>query len=317
MLLAVAIAVALPWATLAILRLLALDAGHPLVSIVAFTPYAALTAPLPIVVALLLRKWWVALAATVTAVALVATVGPRALDDDRPGGLDDRRRLTVMSANLFRGQADAATVMRLARSERVDVLSLQELDAGALTRLDAAGAGRMFPRRAIALAAGGGGSGLLVGRHARLLGTARTAGADQPAVTVALPGSGALSVEAVHPPPPIGAATGRTWRSLLEALPSAGEGAPLRVLAGDFNATLDHRALREVLDRGYVDAADAAGSGLEPTWRSGPLPITIDHVLVDRRIGVRDFSTHEVPGSDHEAVVAELTVPGLPRHAPE
>jgi len=37
--------------------------------------------------------------------------------------------------------------------------------------------------------------------------------------------------------------------------------------------------------------------------------VTIDHVLVDRRIGVRDMSVHRIPGSDHRAIVAELIVP--------
>lgn len=300
---------ALPWAALASVRVLALDGGHPLVSIVAFTPYAALTAPLPVLIALLLRRWWIAGAAAIAAITLVATVLPRALGDDLPAGLDGGRTLTVMSANLFRGQADASAVMRLARAERVDVLSLQELDADALARLDAAGAQRRFPGRAVALDAGGGGSGLLVGRGLRVRSVADIAGVDQPAVTVSAAGVREISIEAVHPPPPIGASTVRTWRALLGALPTAGEGSPPRILAGDFNGTLDHSEIREVLDRGYVDAADATGSGLKPTWSSGPLPITIDHVLVDRRVGVRDFSTHAVEASDHRAVVAELAVP--------
>ena len=45
----------------------------------------------------------------------------------------------------------------------------------------------------------------------------------------------------------------------IEALPS-GDG---RILAGDFNATFDHPEFRALLDRGYVDAADAAGAGPE------------------------------------------------------
>ena len=95
-------------------------------------------------------------------------------------------------------------------------------------------------------------------------------------------------------------------------MPSAGRrDGPLRVLAGDFNATLDHDALRGLIARGYVDAADATGSGLKPTWPVGKRPpgITIDHVLVDRRIAVRSYGVHEVRGSDHRAIVAELRVP--------
>jgi endonuclease/exonuclease/phosphatase family metal-dependent hydrolase len=86
---------------------------------------------------------------------------------------------------------------------------------------------------------------------------------------------------------------------------------PLRVILGDFNATLDHAAFRDLLDDGYVDAADATGDGLAPTWSGGPLnlPITIDHVVLDARLGVRATSVHTIAGSDHRAVVAELVLP--------
>ena len=74
----------------------------------------------------------------------------------------------------------------------------------------------------------------------------------------------------------------------MRALPSSGAGPP-RVLAGDFNATLDHAELRRLLDRGYRDAAEQAGVALRPTWPAGkslPTLVTIDHVLADPRIRV-------------------------------
>jgi endonuclease/exonuclease/phosphatase (EEP) superfamily protein YafD len=61
-----------------------------------------------------------------------------------------------------------------------------------------------------------------------------------------------------------------------------------------------------------VDAADAAGEGLSPTWPAGqvfPPPVTIDHVLADERIEVGDVSIRDLPGSDHRAVLAQLFVP--------
>lgn len=84
------------------------------------------------------------------------------------------------------------------------------------------------------------------------------------------------------------------------------------MLIGDFNATLDHSQLRELLDRGYRDAGDVAGKGLEPTWPNngslGPL-ITIDHVLADRRLGIVKYGVGDLPGSDHRPVWAELALP--------
>ncbi|HEV2373341.1 MAG TPA: endonuclease/exonuclease/phosphatase family protein, partial [Streptosporangiaceae bacterium] len=99
------------------------------------------------------------------------------------------------------------------------------------------------------------------------------------------------------------------WRHDLCALPPAGH--TLRILAGDFNATLDHGQLRSLLGSGYVDAAVQTGNGLVPTWGTehGPGLLTIDHVLVDRRCAVLATSVHDLPGSDHRAVYAVVRLP--------
>jgi endonuclease/exonuclease/phosphatase family metal-dependent hydrolase len=131
-----------------------------------------------------------------------------------------------------------------------------------------------------------------------------------------VPGAPPVEVEAVHPPPPLHAQVG-IWQRMLREIPTVDRTGPtLRIVAGDFNATLDQRDLRRVLDRGFVDAADATGQGLKTTWPAGrrlPPEITIDHVLVDPRIAVRALSVHTVPRSDHRAVIATLE---LPREAP-
>ena len=83
------------------------------------------------------------------------------------------------------------------------------------------------------------------------------------------------------------------------------------MLIGDFNATVDQPTMRALLDDGYTDAALARGRGWEPTWRPsgiGPM-LTIDHVLVDEATAVDDVSVHDVPGSDHRALVATLRLP--------
>ena len=59
-------------------------------------------------------------------------------------------------------------------------------------------------------------------------------------------------------------------------------------------------------------AAAEVGAGLEGTWpanRRFPLPVAIDHVLADARCGVRAFSVHGVPRTDHRAVLAVLVLP--------
>lgn len=101
------------------------------------------------------------------------------------------------------------------------------------------------------------------------------------------------------------------WQREIAALPAAESDGPLRVIAGDLNATLDHAAIRDLLGTGYRDAAAETGAGLEPTWLavSTVLRLTIDHVLADDRVAIEATSMHNVSGTDHRAVLAELTLP--------
>ena len=103
------------------------------------------------------------------------------------------------------------------------------------------------------------------------------------------------------------------WRSELGVLPAPGK-LPT-VVAGDFNATPDHAAFRDVLRRGYVDAAIQTGESLTRTWgRPGKDPwLTLDHVLASRGCAVLACSVHVIPGSDHRAVYAEIRLPAAGR----
>ncbi|MGV8967885.1 MAG: endonuclease/exonuclease/phosphatase family protein [Cellulomonas sp.] len=82
------------------------------------------------------------------------------------------------------------------------------------------------------------------------------------------------------------------------------------VVAGDFNATLDHPAFDDLAP--CVDAGEAAGAAALGSWPSSVprwLAAPIDHVLVDGRSWrVRSFAVLDVlPGSDHRPVVAHLS----------
>jgi endonuclease/exonuclease/phosphatase family metal-dependent hydrolase len=98
----------------------------------------------------------------------------------------------------------------------------------------------------------------------------------------------------------------------MAGLPAPRPDGPVRILAGDFNGTLDHGTFRRLLRAGYRDAAAARGAGLRRTWPSAafPPPVTIDHVLVDLRAAIVGYRVLDVPLSDHKAVFAELVLPG-------
>ncbi|CAA9521876.1 MAG: Integral membrane protein [uncultured Solirubrobacteraceae bacterium] len=273
---------AAPWIAWAAVRALGLDLGHPLVALMSLTPYVAATSWLPFMVAAARLDRRAALASGAAMLVLAALVLPRAMGEPSTGYGE---RIVVMTSNLYVGRADPRAVLAIADREGVDVLSLQELTESARAGLRRAGLERRFP---VVVGPRTGESGVFARRGLR----------------------NDVRVLAVHPPPPISRSAARTWTATLDGLPSA-RGRVLHVIAGDFNATLDQRAFRRVLDRGYEDAAAATGNGLKPTWPVGRLrpPVTIDHVLADERLGIARSAVHEVRGSDHRAIVAELILP--------
>ncbi|NUP01623.1 MAG: endonuclease/exonuclease/phosphatase family protein, partial [Nonomuraea sp.] len=218
--------------------------------------------------------------------------------------------LRVLAANLLVGRADTAGLMALVTSLRPDVLTLQEFTPAAKERLEAAGIAERLPYAVTRPAEGVGGSAVYA-RHPLAAGELIQAGGFRQATAVLTrPGGAEVEIVSVHPCAPKRAARQPCWLAGLERLPRAG-GRP-RVLAGDFNATLDHLPVRDLLASGYRDAADVMGRGLSSTWPQygwGPLGVAIDHVLADRRMGVRDFRVLPLARTDHRAVFAELRLP--------
>ena len=301
----------LPALLFAAIRLGGLDRG-PLVQLLAFTPYVAAWSLLPMALAFATRRWSAAALALAVVVAFAAFVLPRAIPGGR--GPSDGVTLRVMTSNLMLGGADADAVVKLVREHDVDVLALQEFTPDAKDALAKAGLDELLPYASLADEPGASGSGL----YSRFpIGQARSSrnpgGFQQAYGVIQPPGAGALSIGSAHPLAPSEVKVGRAWREDLADEPKADPDGTPRILLGDFNATLDHAPLRELIASGYRDAGAATGHGFTPTWPyvgHGHLPkITIDHVLVDKRIGVREMEVHPVPKTDHRAIVAELTVP--------
>jgi endonuclease/exonuclease/phosphatase family metal-dependent hydrolase len=298
----------------AVLRLFGGEHGF-LVQLFAFTPYAAAWAWVPVVLALAARRWLVSAVALVAAAVLTACVLPRAVPDvDRGPG--DGVRLTVMTINMYVGAADPDAIVRLVREHDVAVLAVQEFTPEAKDGLTAAGLDALLPYHALADEDGTTGSGLYSRYPMSRPGSERGSGGNLQAYgMIQPPGAMPLAVESAHPLAPYATSVLADWRDDLAAEPVPDPDGPPRILLGDFNSTLDHAPVRRLIARGYRDAADAAGKGLVPTW--GPYgekpvpPVTIDHVLVDKRIGVGDVQVAEVNRSDHRSIIATLLVNGL------
>jgi endonuclease/exonuclease/phosphatase (EEP) superfamily protein YafD len=282
----------------------------PVAPLLSFTPQAAAVAPAVALALGLGRRKGPAATAALAAAALTVVVRPRAARRRQPAASGPTLR--VLTVNLLCGRADAEVVVALVRRTGADVLFLQELTEDAVNRLKKAGLSDLMPQEVTELRGGPRGSGIYSRFPLSERPPLAPVHAAQPTAVLELPGGEAVEVGCVHPHPPKppwsrGVAR---WRRELAVLPPPGE-VP-RVLAGDFNATLDHALFRSVLRLGYADAALQAGNALAPTWGpAGRLAlITIDHVLVDRRCAVLASSVHAVPGSDHRAVFAEVRLPG-------
>jgi endonuclease/exonuclease/phosphatase family metal-dependent hydrolase len=298
-----------PVALWALVRVLGLDGGSLIVPLLAFTPYALIAAFFLAGIAAALSNWTAAAVAGLATLLLGAAVLPRAIGDGTvdPAG---HETIGVVSANIHRGTSDPAALVALVERLHPDLLAVQELTPSFVRRFAAAGIGRALPNHVLEVfpempkLPG-------VGIYSRLP-LRRFGPHDNHRVSAAvrLPDGRLIRVTDVHPHTPKPGHIGE-WRASLEAMPSAGRGTP-RVLLGDFNATLDQAELRVVVDRGYRDAGDVAGKGLEPTFpRRNILPplITIDHVLADERLGIVEYGVAEQPGSDHRAIHAVLALP--------
>lgn len=297
------------WLLWAVARLVGVDRMSSFSSILipamAVVPYVAAGVVIPLAVAALTRNW-IALGVTVAVVAVYAgIVLPRAFGGGQPDATGPRLR--ILTANLKFGQAGDEGLVDLVRRTGADVLSVQEFTPAAAERLDEAGIERLMPYRVIDPRGGPEGTGL----YSRYPLTERP---DNGPTTFAMvnatlqvPGAAPVRLTAAHPPAPLGPDAAR-WRHDLREIPAPTPHGEVGIVAGDFNATLDHAPLRHLIGEGFRDAADATGQGLVPTFRPWP-PITIDHVLADRRCAIERVKVYLQPASDHRALFTELRLP--------
>ncbi len=305
--------VVLPFAVWALVRVSGWDAGWPAPQLLPFTPIVAAGAVVAVVVAVILRRFGAAAVGLVSALALVGVVAPRAFGDGGEASASSGAgALRVLTLNLHGDAAEPSDVVALVRRTRADVLSLQELTPQGVTRLERAGLRDVLAQRHVQPRPGSAGTGLYARRPLSVeLSPMNTAYALAAARVQASDGR-PVRILAVHTQAPVGPGAVPGWLDDFRVLRGWREADVPDVLAGDFNATLDHPQLRDLLDAGYVDAADATGDGLTPTWpehRRVPPLITIDHVLASRGSRFGDVSIHSVNGSDHRAVLAEVLLP--------
>ncbi|MFC7330426.1 endonuclease/exonuclease/phosphatase family protein [Marinactinospora rubrisoli] len=297
------LALAAPTAVLGC-RLAGVDGVTPLPQLLAFLPYLLVPAAAALALALL-ASWRAGLA---WAVAVLFGLGAVLPSYDRaapPPTAAPVATVRVLTANLKLGAATDALAGTL-RREHPDLVFVQECDPACGRLLSTEEMTARYPHRIVTAVPGAEGSAIL-SRH-----PLRPAG-EVPA-TLAMPTAETViegvpvALQLAHPLPPIPGMVD-SWRRELAALHSAATALDgPAIMAGDFNATRDHAAFRDILDTGLRDATTTIGLGHTPSWPAGtPLAgAQIDHILIRGPFRPASGEFVDLPGSDHRALLVEM-----------
>lgn len=302
---------ALAGVVLLVLAVPLLGGAAPVAQLVSFRALIGLAALAPAVVVLAVpwlrrRALPLGLVLVVGGLAQVAVLVVRSVPH-QPGGAATGQTLVVLSFNTA-DVVDASTLARLVEEQHADVVALPET-----SRTTTARAAALLGERGHPMVAESGASTVPWIQGTTMLVAAALAPGS--ATTVALP-VGGVQVPAAggvlvagHTTSPTARSQMPAWRADTSALTRTCVDQPGAVVAGDFNATLDHPGLRTLGP--CVDAAAAVGRASWGTWpASAPtwLAAPIDHVLVDARAWrVASFTVlGATGGSDHRPVVAHL-----------
>jgi endonuclease/exonuclease/phosphatase (EEP) superfamily protein YafD len=300
-----------PVGVVTLARAVGFDRVSPFTQLVAFTPWVALAALVILLLSLSRRRWALSAVAGVLVVAHAVWLVPFFVPG--PGiepGADGTLR--VMATNVLYGKADAEAVVETVRRENVEVLSVVELSDRFEKALVDAGIEDVLPyswtRTHPTSAAAGSGLWSATPLTDQRDGVASRF--NQPSAVVGIDGT-EVRVTAVHPHAPRPGDVD-LWANDLALLREEAHADPMpQILLGDFNATNDHSAFRELLGGRFVDATRLAGAGLNLSWparRAFPPLVDLDHVVVDDGMAVDDVESVEIPGSDHVAILATVQV---------
>lgn len=293
--------------------------------VVSLTPWFTLLAVLSLIFALISNRWLVAFIALICVAAQAWWMAPffrpqASLADEAVSAVGQAHAITgdryarVMTLNVFKGQADAKAIVDMVRDERVEILALQETTDAFVKQLEADGIGDYLPYSQVSSSDGVYGNGLwsAVALDDPVDDEVHSSASFMPAGTVDMGGTQVrfISVHTTSPQPGYWS----QWNRALRELSAVQQHSEVKyVMMGDFNATYDHTAFRNILGNRFADAARQAGHGLTMTWpmnrRGVPAFAGIDHIVLDRGMAAGQVQAKRVAGSDHAALLATLQMP--------
>jgi endonuclease/exonuclease/phosphatase (EEP) superfamily protein YafD len=331
---------ALILAAVALPSLLARMAGgrapSPGPELASLSPVAVLPAVAAVPVAAL-SSWWLAALLAIPAALLVGVQLPpaRPRRPETAGApeaaaepaLEGPLTIRFLTVNVLGGHADPYAVVRLVRDHQVDVLAIQELTPEMTRKLKDADLPGQLPFSHADPRPAARGTGLWSRWPLTPLPPVPDTIAAFPRAEINPDGRQLVTLTAVHPKAPLNQHQHK-WQQELGTLRQvlASTAGP-QIVAGDFNASRDHRPFRDLLATGLVDCGDAARRRPWPgfTWPSiwpgfvvrvhPPIVpfMRLDHVLVSGDAGtVREVEIFRVPGTDHCAVLAVIDLSPVP-----
>ena len=293
------------------------DWHRPLIELIALIDLLAVPLLAILILTALMHAWLQGLLALVE-LTLVSChrLRYRLPQADRTSQSSSDHGLSVMTLNCRFGRADPEEIVRCVRTYGVEVLALQEVEGNLLESLQTAGIHQLLPYLTQGTADPDDNGG-----HNAILSAARPTIAypsalDLPAAAVPLvelkTSCGPVRVASVHPKSPQRGA--RQWGVGIAALAKLAHPSTPTIVMGDCNATMQHPTFRAMLAQsGLRDASLYLKAGIHPTFPSGgllPPLIEIDHILTDGDLTAESMNAHRISGSDHRALIAQLTLPG-------
>ncbi|MBC8153012.1 MAG: endonuclease/exonuclease/phosphatase family protein [Bacteroidetes bacterium] len=225
-----------------------------------------------------------------------------------------QRDLRVLHANVLYDDTDTASIMRLVRSQAPDIFVLQEMTFGSIQGVSALKT--TYPYQYHIWSKGP--CRILVGSRTPIRPDSALA---RPTRVVSLKTTvrgRELVLLSVHPQTPtLPSMFADRNQQLAFVADNARRQRLPTLLVGDLNISVFSPVYRRIFQPFFVSSRLTAcrrGFGLQPTWPRflPPMFIPIDHAFVNEGFRTVDFRTIDQPGSDHKAVVVDVSFADAP-----